>query len=370
MNLNSFTAEVGEKNISFLNSLQDKESKYHYAPVNLGITTAGSKLSLGFSCYALKTYYILGYWENTTDSNKKDWLSYIKSFQIISEKASENLFVDPEYINFIKKFNIGSYIKEGLKKSINTTGLKSYQTADVKFQNSIRAETKQSISTLYQVGDMQDYPYFEFENKDEKLLPFLDSLDWQNPWSAGAQFSAMCVFSKINDFEHNIKTLKNFSDRLVQSENGGYYFGSQPNSSLLINGAMKIITGLDWIDVPIHYPKKLIDLCLSIEPNDEGCDLVDIVYVLYKSSEETDYRKAEIKKYMLNLAQTIQKHYKKNEGGFSYFLNKSQHEYYGVNISKGFNVPDLHGNLLLIWALSMINKLINEEDSQWQILKP
>ena len=49
----------------------------------------------------------------------------------------------------------------------------------------------------------------------------------------------------------------------------------------VINGAMKVITGLDWINHEIHYPEKLIDFCLNTKPQ-TGCDLVDIVYVLYK----------------------------------------------------------------------------------------
>ena len=44
---------------------------------------------------------------------------------------------------------------------------------------------------------------------------------------------------------------------------------------------MKIITALDWIDHEIHYPEKLIDFVLAPSLQ-AGCDLVDIVYVLYK----------------------------------------------------------------------------------------
>ena len=69
---------------------------------------------------------------------------------------------------------------------------------------------------------------------------------------------------------------------------------------------MKVITGLDWIDEEIHYPERLIDLCLNIDPSQEGCDLVDIVYVLYKCSNQTNYKKKEIIIYLkiLNLSLT------------------------------------------------------------------
>ena len=54
---------------------------------------------------------------------------------------------------------------------------------------------------------------------------------------------------------------------------------------------MKVITGLDWLEVKIHNPNKLIDFCLANKPEFEGCDLVDYIYVLYKCSSQTNYKK-------------------------------------------------------------------------------
>ena len=33
---------------------------------------------------------------------------------------------------------------------------------------------------------------------------------------------------------------------------------------------MKVVSGLDWIDEPVHYPEKLIDMCLKTQPKSEG----------------------------------------------------------------------------------------------------
>ena len=49
------------------------------------------------------------------------------------------------------------------------------------------------------------------------------------------------------------------------------FFRKKPNNTELINGAMKMLTGFDWFDMEIHYPEKLIDICLSISPQSEGC---------------------------------------------------------------------------------------------------
>ena len=44
----------------------------------------------------------------------------------------------------------------------------------------------------------------------------------------------------------------------------GAYSGELKIIPEKINGAMKVITGLEWLSIPIHKPKELIDLCLVI----------------------------------------------------------------------------------------------------------
>ena len=41
-----------------------------------------------------------------------------------------------------------------------------------------------------------------------------------------------------------------------------------------------------------------------------------------------------------------------------------------VEISNGNNEPDIHGTLLLTWALSMIFKITENENYDWKVLKP
>ena len=54
----------------------------------------------------------------------------------------------------------------------------------------------------------------------------------------------------------------------------------------------------------------------------------------------------------------------------SHILKTAQTHYYGVQISQGTNMPDIHGTLLLAWAISMISKLISLPTSHWKVLKP
>ena len=99
-------------------------------------------------------------------------------------------------------------------------------------------------------------------------------------------------------------------------------------------------------------------------------DLVDIVYVLYKCSLQTNYKEEEIKKYFSNLLNEIEEHYFEDLGGFSYYLNKSQTHYYGIKITDGIKEPDIHGTTLLVWSLSMIFEVLGDPYPKWNIIKP
>ena len=369
-NFNYLIDEVNLKTKGFLHSLKKEQDTYSFYPANKGLTDAGKNLDLGFSCYALKIFYILGLWDKLDNNDKNLWKNYISDYQENKDNPSENLFIDENFINYYHIFSLSKFLKNTSKKAINFYGKKRYITDEEKLENSLRAETKQAISTLYEVNAKNKFEFFEFNNDPVELERYLSSLNWSKPWSAGGQFSALCVFSKVNNSVESIKILKTFALSLVDKQTGFYFKGHQPNSSELVNGAMKVISGLDWIDQPVHNPEKIIDMCLNIQPKSEGCDLVDIVYVIYKASESTNYRKKEIIEYCKNLVDDIYKHYHPEKGGFSYYINSSQTEYYGVKITKGLNTPDLHGTLLLVWALSMLIKIFEIDDLDWKILKP
>ena len=46
----------------------------------------------------------------------------------------------------------------------------------------------------------------------------------------------------------------------------------------------------------------------------------------------------------------------------------SQVEYYGMQITKGLNYPDIHGTTLLLWALTMIYSI--QGSSEFNVIKP
>jgi hypothetical protein len=365
--------KVDENILPYFETLRKNNLRYQIKPMEKGMTSVGTKIELGYSCFALKSYFITGHWKNLSDKEKNEWTSFVKRFQKNDNRFSSNSFIDPALVNDYDKFNLNRDSKRVIKKILSLSDKNKYINHETNLQNAVKAETKQAISSLVQVDDREFRDYNNFPNSNEAINNYLNSLNWKYPWSAGAQFAGLCVFvSCLNNIDlKNELTgyLSNFADSIVNND-GAYYKGEQPNSSEVINGAMKMFSGFDWIDKKIHHPEKIIDLALSIKPSHEGCDLVDIVYVLFMASKQVTYRRKEVQKYCEELIPVIKLHYFEEKGGFSYYLNRSQKYYYGLNISKGLNTPDIHGTTLLLWALSMIFKLCDFEELKWNTLKP
>tara|TARA_B100001996_G_scaffold140942_2_gene107175 strand:+ start:6766 stop:7884 length:1119 start_codon:yes stop_codon:yes gene_type:complete len=352
-----------------------KKDEFSFYPVKKGITKDGADLNLGMSCYALKIYYMTGNWETLTQEERKKWGIYINSFQDSVQNFPSNSYIDKDYLKSFRNFTLLSKIKNLIKRFVNYFKKNSYLLEEEKLENYIRAETKQAISTLFQVGLENEKPYKNPYETPVEVYEYLNNLDWTKPWDAGAQFSAMCVFTITQNREGiginpSIEELKKFAYSIVDTKTGAFFRGRKPNEKELINGAMKVITGLDWINENVPFPERLIDTCLDIEPYEEGCDIVDLVYVLYMCSKITSYRNEEVIEYLKKVLEKIEKHYFIDEGGFSYFTNMSQTTYYGVKTSKGENTPDIHGTVLLIWAISMISELVELPTSNWKVLKP
>lgn len=367
---NDWLNSVEDQLSSYLYSLQSADDKYHFLPVKKGLTLAGESLTLGFSCYSLKLNYILNLF-SIKDLSFEGWSRYINSYQKNLKSLPDNSFIDQAYLEHYKKFRLTSSLKYAVKNTLNLTRHFHYESRKEYLEKSIRAETKQAISSLSQIGLKNKLIYKDFPQSSNELNYFFNSYDWSKPWDAGAQFSGICVFTATQLEKSNRSRIyiENFISKLADKEHGIYFKDQLPNTNEAINGAMKVISGLDWLEIPIHYPKKLIDFCLSNTPSPTGCDLVDYVYVLYKCSSQTNYRKKEIVIYCQELLDLIEKHFH-IEGGFSYFIDKSQTHYYGIKISKGYDQPDIHGTLLLVWAMSMIFKLMESNKFDWKVIKP
>ena len=353
----------------YLNNLNI--NNYEYMPALQNLTSNGENLRLGFSCFSLKINYILGTWDKLQDTEKKKWVNYINSFQSINKKFPEHSYLDDTLIKNYSTKKIKTFFIDSVKTTMNLLPQYKFEKNQIKLLKAVNAETKQAISTLHQVGERNQKKVGNIFQTDLTVDDYLNKFDWARPWNAGAQFSSLCVYSTTQGYE--IKDdLISFANMMVDKETGSYFSKLPQDSREIINGAMKVITGLDWINEQIHYPEKLIDYCISNKPILEGCDVVDYVYVLFKCSQQTNYRKKEINIILIDQLVELKKLFVEKEGGFSYFLNKSQTHYYGVEIIKSKNQADLHGTMLSIWAISMIIRNLEDEsiNFHWNMLKP
>ena len=360
---------LDEKVLNYLEDLKKTDSEFTYYPVKSGITNDGKKLELGFSCYALKILKILNQIDTFSEQKIDNWAKYINSFQ----SNKDSFFIDKEYLESFKNQNTIIDTTLPVKYLFNRFLNTDYKSNKTKIENYIRAETKQSVSTLFEINRMNEKKIDTLPLSYDEINTFLNSLNWSYPWNSGAQFSALCVFAKTQlnekNFEDACNSLESFCDNLVNKENGLYYQGSFTTSNEVINGAMKIITGLDWLNIKVHYPEKIIDFCLNYDLSNDGCDIVDVVYVLYRCSNETDYKKKEIINFFENVLLVIKSHLN-DDGGFSYFKEKNQTHYYDVKFAENKNQSDIHGTLLCLWAIVMIKSLTQKNYFQYKILKP
>ena len=365
-NLNISNLSEGLKN--YLYSLQ-KTDEFEFLPLRKPNLEYGSKLNLGFSCFAIKSFYIIDEVKNFENDKLNKWVEYLNSYQVQDTQFLKGSFVDEALVEFYNKHNFKNNIKDITKLSVNLISSKKYETNGDKLLKAINAESKQAISTLYQIGAKNKIELQSAFISNIDVLNYLYSLNWNYPWNAGAQFASLCVYSSTQNHGYD-GLLLNFIEKILNKDTGSYFTTFPNHTREVINGAMKVISGLDWLGHEVHLPKQLIDFCLKNKPIFEGCDIVDFVYVLYKCSNITDYRNEEIQTYFLDLLNHIQTLYIDNEGGYSYFRNKSQTHYYGVPISSNQSFADIHGTTLIIWALAMIFETCKIKKYKWKILKP
>jgi len=358
----------------YINSLNTDNDGFKYSPSRNNLTEYGELLELGFSCYALKINYIISSNKLSDSSYIDKWSYYLNSFQSEKNIFGANSYVDKYLVEYHNLFKFSTLFKDTLKNTANIFSNQKYETSSSKLKSYIFAETKQAISTLFQVSKISKNVFLSFPKTEKDIFDTLDYFNWSKPWNAGAQFANICMLTNTQlsseESSKNSKYLQSYIKTKFNSKDGFYYSGKTSDKRELVNGAMKVITGLDWINYEIHSPEKLINFCLNYKVDHEGCDIVDVVYVLYKCSKQTEYKKKEIIQYFESLEPIIFKHYFEDEGGFSYFVNKSQTHYYGVEVTKGKNLPDIHGTLLLVWAISMMEEIRELDRFNLKVIKP
>lgn len=328
------------------------EDNYGYFKYSLSgdIFTKNNSWGLGNSVFAAKILYIANILDEV-EPNKK-------------EKLKQSI------LRFTKK---DGYIFDSLVSGANfITSIAlafGFENKDFhKVVDTRRAETRQSFAALSLLDAKPKELFTDLPKKEVEIDSFLNSFDWSRPWHAGSHLSHLLFFLKANEKffggDKNNKLIKYTADwisKLQSSTDGCWYRSENVSLKEKINGAMKVLTGLHAADIyEIKYTEKLIDTCLIAANDDEACSNFNVVYVLYGATRvNPDYRKAEIEDFLLKRLEIYKKYYYPEIGGFSFYENKSNDIYYGKLITKGLNEPDIHGTIMFVWGISIINQIID-----------
>ena len=381
MNKSTILEELEENVFRFMSRLRKPGRVGRYFPCEKGLTKYGEKAELGLSCFAMKVFYIFGWWEGLPRSEKNEWVEHINSYLVVSgEENGEYLhaYIDPILVNYLREPSLSRYVSKIRSTSIHELmKLGRLRTEPPAYERAIVAETKQAIATLAEVGVQTRCKAFSFAQTPEDVLQYMSKFDWSLPWSAGGQTASLAVFLSVQapqflsfaSVEKLRDVMRQYYRTIADRDSGGYFTGTRPTRSMLINGAMKVLTALDWLDEPIHYPRRLIDTVLQFLPVAQGCDLVDAIYVLFRCLKQDNYKRKEIECYLLSCIKIIAKH-QQPDGGFSYSIGQAQKWYYGMPISRGLKEGDLHGTVLLVWALVMIASMIEPGRYSWKVIRP
>lgn len=338
--------EIKEKTPNFLEKMKGNKRKgfFRYS-LSGDIFGENIKWGLGNGVFALKIYYTLG----IKPENLDDIVGFIQSFQ-----KKNGVFYDPVVMILSTPLRI-------------LYSLKHFDFNNLLNQQTIRAETRQSISALDLFNKKPKYDYLDFPKIEQDIEKYLNSLDWTNPWGAGSHFSHLLFFLSHTDLENKLELIDYSIDWInnLQKEDDGCWYKGNPPLQLKVNGAMKVITGLKVATsiggynsgkLYFDYAEQLIDTGLVAINDSHACDNFNLTYILKYANEVVNgkYRYDEIEDFMKNRLDIYNNFYFPKYGAFSFLPKKANMVYYGAPISKGKTEPDIHGTSLFLWGLSVI----------------
>jgi hypothetical protein len=352
MNEIDFILTLKEKVLKFIQHQKSNKIKGYYKYSYSGDLIDENKHCNVFgSIFALKIYFTLGI---ALNSDIYEAANHIKTFK----NKNGNIYDKYIYNN--------SFLKNALLSLVNND---LYNIFNTKY---IVAESRQAYSSLMLYNLLPETTFIKTPKSRKELNHYLKKLNWNNPWAAGSHFSHLLFFYKLalqyrfisnNEFDDLTDYTIQYVNQFQNKYNGGWFKGNQ-DERLIVNGAMKIISGLLSVNkVHFKYPEKLIDLCLGITKDYHACDNFNIIFVLNYASKllNKNYRQNEIEIFAINRIKKYMEYFKSNQGGFSFFPNKSNHCYYGARITKGLNEADMHGTTLFLWGIAIITQILGIE---------
>ena len=322
--------------------------KYSYSG---DLYNESSHWNVGSSVYALKIYYTLGLEKN---QDIIDTANYVKSFLHKDGQIYDDLV-----------------FKKGLFRNF-ISSIKGQNWANLFNAQYKRAETRQSYSSLMLYNELPKNVLLDIPMNTDEINSYLSVLNWNEPWGAGSHFSHLMFFYRLGleagrldrrQFDELVNFSLDWINKLQNPKDGGWYKGKQ-SDRMIVNGAMKIITGLIAVQkTDFQFAKELVDTCLRSTNDEHACDNFNIILVLNYASKLLDrnYRQKEIETFAIDRLAKYKAHYKKEQGGFSFFPYHANDRYYAIKISQGLNEADIHGTVLFLWGIAIIAQILGIE---------
>jgi hypothetical protein len=319
--------------------------------------------------FAMKAAWQAGLWEAWPETRRLGCIEFLKSFQ-----RPDGWFADP-WLAKASRPNVKKCLRHALHY---LSGTVTWRELFHRTHMNLRAETRQSVATLLMVQEAPPYSLPLEHNSVEGIKAFLNSFDWHHPWSAGSHLSHLIFFLAIN--QHSFEIRRNYEALIevickflasIRDPETGCWFRGNPTDTIKINGAMKVFSGLQWVDQPYPDCTRLLDFALELPFQTDGCGFVNHLFVVHEAMNSIPdrYRYDQIKSLALKALEAIVK-FQKPDGGFSFYQKHAQTGYYGATVSRGLPVSDLHGTYMMVWALSLALEMLGDDApagrEQWQ----
>ena len=233
------------------------------------------------TCFAAKSAWHVGAWRDWSSERREGCIQFIKSLQ-----ATDGNFVDHWLLRNIAWTTRLRLARRGrLLKALN--GIQ-----DEKIR-AVRAETRQSAATLLLLGDQPRHALPVSWKTENSVREFIRSLDWTRPWGAGSHASHLISFVVMNERLSQapspdsdlLEVAFEETDRYLDLRTGAWGIGDL-GTVQTINGAMKMLTAYHWAERSIPHPERLIDYALSNTSGDDGCGVLDRLYVVHRASTD------------------------------------------------------------------------------------
>jgi len=319
------------------------------------------------TCFAMKIAWQIGAWAGWAESRRNAAITFVRSFQ-----EPDGVFRDPW---------LAANSKPGpvrlLKAMLHSGGLSS--ELDRQPRNE-RAETRQAASTLRMVGEVFAHRLPLPVRHAGEVSAYAESLGWENPWAAGSHLSHLVALATMNREVFGAREEEAAIERAVlavledrrDQRTATWGKGNVPED-LRVNGAMKVLTALEWMQPVDMNHTALLRFALGRPFCADGCGFLNRLYVVQQAWKRVpEAARDEIRGQVVALARSAldrANRFTNADGGFSFYKGRAQHEYYGARISAGRSVSDLHGTMLMTWAVAIALDLLGGVEG-WRCPRP